>query len=623
MSCQVVIIGAGAAGLQCAHQLILLGLPADEIVVLEARNRIGGRIYTTTERRFPRCRHRSTTSAGASLISRTPDDDEDNHSNMDDGDGSAAPVEFAMDHGAAWVHGTSVPWGYTGFDNGDSQESAGSAAVPFMNPMMKLLHEQHGRDLYGRDDGNNADGSQQAPGVLNPVFEGNPWTRPRTVLRNKLVVYRDGQRVSKHVVESSIQHHFSLMQRVSDHGNELYQRGEGMETARQSLRHVLDLVDTASSNEPNANGDAHDDPSSTNSSITGSVVRSVSKFFVHLIECWNGAPAEKLQLTEFVRDDPVMDDSHYVEDGSFRGPHCTVTPGMRTILEPLLRDGVQERVLLNQAVSCIQNDCKRSRVVIRTQQGLVVHGRACVNTMPIGVLAEAVRSGVLVELSDEKQRALASTQMGCYKKVFLTFDRIFWPRDPPFLGLVRSEAAADDVGDDDENAAEASSSPLGPYLLIDNLWACRDVPCLEAVLFGPAGHWATGKSDEIIRDAVLEFMAHAMGRSEAMKDARCVDVHVTRWEEDPYSRGAYSSVAVGASIRHVQELTRPEWDGRLVLSGEACISEFEGSVHSALMSGADAAAAIHEFLRSSKQTAEVDREQIERSEEASRFVMLA
>jgi monoamine oxidase len=234
--------------------------------------------------------------------------------------------------------------------------------------------------------------------------------------------------------------------------------------------------------------------------------------------------------------------------------------------------------------------------------------------MPAGVLSEAVRSGLLDGVSAEKRRALDSAQMGCYKKVFLTFDRIFWPPGAPFLGLVRSGEA---------DAAGEPTSPLGGHLLIDNLWACRDVPCLEAVLFGPAGEWATGRSDEDIRDAVLEFLRDAVG-IRAMDGANCVGVHVTRWEEDPYSRGAYSSVAVGASIRHVQELNRPEWGGRLVLAGEACVGEFEGSVHSALMSGRDAADAVHEFLLSSGRTAEGDRGlPAGESEEPGRLAMLA
>ena len=43
---KVIIIGAGAAGLAAASELVKLGIPADELIILEAQSRIGGRIHT-------------------------------------------------------------------------------------------------------------------------------------------------------------------------------------------------------------------------------------------------------------------------------------------------------------------------------------------------------------------------------------------------------------------------------------------------------------------------------------------------------------------------------------------------------------------------------------------------
>lgn len=42
----IIVIGAGAAGIACAHELISLGY---NVLVIEARNRIGGRIYTVND----------------------------------------------------------------------------------------------------------------------------------------------------------------------------------------------------------------------------------------------------------------------------------------------------------------------------------------------------------------------------------------------------------------------------------------------------------------------------------------------------------------------------------------------------------------------------------------------
>ncbi len=43
---KVIVIGAGIAGLSTVNHLVNNGIKPDDILVLEARNRIGGRIHT-------------------------------------------------------------------------------------------------------------------------------------------------------------------------------------------------------------------------------------------------------------------------------------------------------------------------------------------------------------------------------------------------------------------------------------------------------------------------------------------------------------------------------------------------------------------------------------------------
>jgi monoamine oxidase len=47
MDFNVIVVGAGMAGLSAASKLKQLGV--DKVVILEARDRVGGRIHTTLE----------------------------------------------------------------------------------------------------------------------------------------------------------------------------------------------------------------------------------------------------------------------------------------------------------------------------------------------------------------------------------------------------------------------------------------------------------------------------------------------------------------------------------------------------------------------------------------------
>jgi len=181
--------------------------------------------------------------------------------------------------------------------------------------------------------------------------------------------------------------------------------------------------------------------------------------------------------------------------------------------------------------------------------------------------------------------------MGKYKKVMLTFDRIFWPAQEIMIGMVR------------EINPNGHSQELGNELLFDNLWARDQIPCIEAILLGDAATWATDKETKVVCDAVLDFMKDAMGLDNDLREWCTGPCHVTRWEEDLFSKGAYSCYTLGTRERHTEALRKAEWNGKLVFAGEACVSEYEGSVHAALFSARNAVKDVASCLESSKSAA--------------------
>ena len=63
---------------------------------------------------------------------------------------------------------------------------------------------------------------------------------------------------------------------------------------------------------------------------------------------------------------------------------------------------------------------------------------------------------------------------------------------------------------------------------------------------------------------------------------------VTRWDADPFVRGAYSYVRPGDADARIA-LARPLADGRLLFAGEACHNGMAGTVAGAWISGQEAA----------------------------------
>ena len=68
-------------------------------------------------------------------------------------------------------------------------------------------------------------------------------------------------------------------------------------------------------------------------------------------------------------------------------------------------------------------------------------------------------------------------------------------------------------------------------------------------------------------------------------------VDITRWLADPFARGSYSSLAVGATPDDRTALAAPV-AGRLFFAGEATRTDYPSTVHGAYLSGLAAARAL-------------------------------
>jgi hypothetical protein len=345
--CRVVIVGAGASGLYCAHLLQKHGVT---VVVLEARNRIGGRIYSAEQDVRTATQNESTT------------------------------TKVIVDHGAAWVHGTGYEWG-------GHHDKVDDAVVPqAVNPMMELLVEAKGttEELHEHH--------------MRPIcIRGNPWVRPKHVLHdtNEIVLYVAGQRLEKDdpVIDKALKRHFYLLNQVSEVGDQMFQEERGMDTVFQSLEATLTEVKQRTSHALHEEGQ---------DSVR--IIEALTKLYLYILTCWYGAKPSELQLSEFTSRDCEKHDAEYMNEGDFYGPHCTLRDGMKTVLEPLLSNGGAERVQCGQEVVRIQ-ETPNNTVVVETKTGMAIEAECCVVTISVGCLQADINNGESVfhpSLSHEK-----------------------------------------------------------------------------------------------------------------------------------------------------------------------------------------------------------------------------
>ncbi|HVJ21230.1 MAG TPA: FAD-dependent oxidoreductase [Polyangiaceae bacterium] len=198
-------------------------------------------------------------------------------------------------------------------------------------------------------------------------------------------------------------------------------------------------------------------------------------------------------------------------------------------------------------------------VRIETTQGEFA-GDAVIVTLPLGVLKEGT-----VEFSpplpEDKRRAIASLGMGALTKIVLRFSEPFWPERQYVFGCL-------------------SRSPDAEPLAIVNMFKTHRVPALVLLLGGQQGALLEQLADEEVQRRAMAVVRRAFGDA-ALEPT---SVTVTRWASDPFSRGAYSYMAVGATPEDLERLAAPVGKS-LFFAGEATTRSHWACLHGAYVSG--------------------------------------
>jgi monoamine oxidase len=193
-------------------------------------------------------------------------------------------------------------------------------------------------------------------------------------------------------------------------------------------------------------------------------------------------------------------------------------------------------------------------------------GDAVVITLPLGVLQSGnVRFNPAIE---EKEAAIKELIMGHVVKIVLGFHSSFWEE----RGLTKLSFLH----------AHGERFPTW--------WTTRPIaaPILVGWAGGPPAEVLALKGTDSILNAATESLANALKMDRRSVDRRIESAFVADWQADPFSRGAYSYVPVGA-ITAPMALAEPVAN-TLFFAGEATDTDGRcGTMDGAIASGYRAA----------------------------------
>lgn len=179
-------------------------------------------------------------------------------------------------------------------------------------------------------------------------------------------------------------------------------------------------------------------------------------------------------------------------------------------------------------------------------------------TVPVGVL----KAGTIQfepPLSADRAAALDRLDTGNLEKVVLTWDEAWWSGNLEFV-----DAQADGTFPEFYDLTELAGAPT-----MVGLYGGRFAREVQ-------GGW----TDEQIVAGAVATLAAAYDRAIPTPRATAV----THWTNDPFARGSYTFLRVGASRADVERLAEPESE-RLGFAGEGTDWDYYGTVHAAMRSG--------------------------------------
>ncbi|MCJ1407933.1 hypothetical protein MMC19_002004 [Ptychographa xylographoides] len=579
----IVVVGAGMAGLGCARQLEGLfshyrdrwsskGEEPPEVVILEGRSRIGGRIYSHPLRNqdssgIPN-QKRCVAEMGAHIITGFDHGNPLNmiirgqlalhyyplkdNSSLYDIDGRVVNRQRdklveklfndILDRASVYRHKTAIPPTSEGdrelIEAGRDPHGEGGGPIGSMDQTSRRAMQEFSKDRAGH--------TEQVPGGLDKLTgKAHMVSGSRTKAPAEAAAVAMGWRI------------FPSLQTIRD----------------------VDLDKVVNSSEYPTLGEAMDEGVRQYQSLLGLSAQDMRLLNWHFanLEYANAANVGKLSLGGWDQD----------IGNEFEGEHAQVIGGYQQVPRGIWQYPTQLDLRTRKAVTRISYDPKDgadNACLVETDDGETIEARHIVLTAPLGVL-KSDTIAFRPQLPSWKRRAIEQLGFGVLNKVILVFEQPFWDVDQDMIGLLRDSVV--------ENSLDQADyiRNRGRFYLFWNCIKTSGRPVLIGLMAGDAAHHAEMLTDAQIVGEVTQQLAKMYKLTQIPAPTETI---VTRWGQDRFARGTYSYVGARAQSGDYDAMAKPV--GNLHFAGEATCGTHPATVHGAYISGLRAASEIIDDL---------------------------
>ncbi|XP_058448730.1 spermine oxidase-like [Malaya genurostris] len=188
-----------------------------------------------------------------------------------------------------------------------------------------------------------------------------------------------------------------------------------------------------------------------------------------------------------------------------------------------------------------------SNVQIVCENGTVYEADHVICTIPLGVLKECGQTMFLPSLPQYKLESIDSLLYGTVDKIILEYDR-------PFLNAKISEIMfLWEQVDPDPDVDQEEYIKLNWFKKIYSFSKVSDT-LLLGWISGKEAAYMESISHEVVAEKCTEILRRFLKDPFIPKPKRCV---CTSWNKQPYSRGSYTAIAVGASQDDIENIAQP------------------------------------------------------------------